>query len=180
MDWNTCEEKLQFWTEILNLDGWEVVSARYDPEEMIRRLTVIPPTAVGVCPDCGNVTHCVHQKRDRDHIRDLPIANTPVELRVRCFQFQCNCCKRCFTPQCPFLAEGAHATERFLERCAQLIRVSDISNAAAFFGMPETTLGRWYYAYVERRQQQAEQPQTPIRSIGIDELSLKKSTMSSR
>ena len=51
------------------------------------------------------------------------------------------------------LAPGAHATERFLEQAARLIRFSDIANAAAFLGVPEKTLERWYYDHVERHRQ---------------------------
>ena len=79
-----------------------------------------------------------------------------------------------------FLAEGAHATERFLQRAAQLIRTSDVSNAAQFLGVPERTLDVWYRAWVERQQATpSSSPEKPIRRIGIDELSLKKSTDSS-
>jgi ubiquinone biosynthesis protein Coq4 len=77
------------------------------------------------------------------------------------------------------LAPGAHATERFLEQAARLIRFSDIANVAQFYGVPESTLGRWYYDYVERQQQVPPAKLKPIRSIGIDELSQKKSTGSS-
>jgi transposase len=72
------------------------------------------------------------------------------------------------------LAEGSHATERFLERAAELVRSSDLSNAAAFLGVPERTLGDWYYAYLQRRQHAGGQKLKPVRRLGIDELSLKK------
>ena len=54
------------------------------------------------------------------------------------------------------------------------------SRAFSFLGVPEKTLSRWYYDYVGR---QLAKPQgekaLPIKSLGIDELSLKKSTVSS-
>jgi len=74
------------------------------------------------------------------------------------------------------VAEGAHATERFLARAAELIRFGDITQAAAFLRVPASSLERWYYAWVERQQQATAQP---ITSLGIDELSLKKSIGSS-
>ena len=58
-------------------------------------------------------------------------------------------------PVCTLILRGdldLPATGRFLEQAARLIRNSDISNAAAFFGVPATTLERWYYDYVERQQ----------------------------
>jgi len=77
------------------------------------------------------------------------------------------------------MAPGAHASERFLEQAARLIRFSDIANVAEFFAVPANTLARWYYDYVERRQQTPPANLKPITSLGIDELSLKKSTVSS-
>ena len=82
---------------------------------------------------------------------------------------------RYFTPPCPHVAPGAHATERFLEQAARLIRFSDIANAAAFLGVPEKTLERWYYDYVERQRQAPAAALQPITQLGIDELALKKS-----
>jgi transposase len=97
-----------------------------------------------------------------------------VELSVRVLQFECAHCGQVFTPAVPFLAEGTHATERFLERAAELVRTSDLANAAAFLGVPERTLGDWYYAYLQRRQRPGGQQLQPVRRIGIDELALKK------
>ena len=78
------------------------------------------------------------------------------------------------------LAEGTHATERFLERSAALVRAGNIRQAAAFFGVPEKTLERWYYAFLKRREQSTSpEAASPIRSIGIDELALKKGTAAS-
>lgn len=57
-----------------------------------------------------------------------------------------------------------------------MIRCSDVANVAAFFGVPENTLGRWYYDHLERQQQQPRGDVQPITSLGVDELSLKEST----
>ena len=164
----------EFWTGVLNLDGFEVVQQRHGAAERIWHFIVVPTRAAGVCPDCGRVSTDRHQTRDREGLHDLPIADARVQLTVRVFQYRCAACARCFTPPSTALAEGTHATERFLERCAALIRTGDIRNTAAFFGLPEKTLERWYYEFLERRQQVAVQVAEPIRAIGIDELSLKK------
>jgi transposase len=164
----------EFWTGVLHLEGFEVVQQWHAAAERVWHFTVVPTLAAGVCPDCGRVSTDRHQARDREGIHDLPIADSRVLLTVRVFQYRCAACARCFTPPCAGLAEGTHATERFLERCTQLIRTGDICNTAAFFGLPEKTLERWYYEFLERRQQVAAQAPEPIRSIGIDELALKK------
>ena len=104
----------------------------------------------------------------------LPISGFAVELKVRVGLFQCARCSVAFTPDVPFLAKGAHATERFLERAAELIRNSDVANVAKFYGLPEQTLARWYYDYIERRHKTSHAPLKPIQRLGLDELSLKK------
>jgi transposase len=165
---------LSFWTNLLRLPDYEVVFCQEEADLRQYRLTVAPKHPLAVCPHCGTVSESVHQTRTRARIKDLSISNYTVELRVRVSQFECRRCGQCFTPAIPFLAEGSHATERFLERAAQLVRTSDLTNAAAFLGVPERTLGDWYYAYLQRRPQPSGQQLQPVRRIGIDELSLKK------
>jgi transposase len=161
------------WTVALNLKGFEVVEAAVDDKQRQVRLTVVPPWPVAVCPHCGQVSTQVHQIRVAEGIHDLPLADRAVRLAVRVPQFWCEPCGRAFTPKLAAVAEGAHATERFLARAAELIRFGDITQAAAFLRVPGSSLERWYYAWVERQQQATAQP---ITALGIDEVSLKKST----
>ena len=164
------------WTIALNLEGFEVVQAEVDHQLRQARLTVVPQWPVAVCPHCGQVSSQIHQTRELDGVHDLPLADRAVRLVVRVPQCWCGPCARAFTPKLPGVAEGAHATERFLARAAELIRFGDITQTAAFLRVPATSLERWYYAWVERQAQAAAQP---ITSLGIDELSLTKSTGSS-
>jgi transposase len=154
------------WTVALNLEGFEVVAAEVDGEQRQVRLTVVPQWPVAVCPHCGKVSTQVHQTRELEGVHDLPLADRAVSLTVRVPQFGCGRCARAFTPKLPEGAEGAHATERFLARAAELIRFGDITQTAAFLRVPATSLERWYYAWVER-QQRAEA--RPITAVGIEE-----------
>jgi transposase len=104
----------------------------------------------------------------------LPLGAQAVALIIRLNQFECTRCGCFFTPTSPVFVPGAHATERFLAQAARLIRFSDITNAAAFLGVAEKTLEKWYYAYVTRQQQTPTVAAQPIRQLGIDELALKK------
>jgi transposase len=163
---------LDFWTEILHLDGFRVAHvSRGTPADPVR-LTVIPTLPLGLCPHCRRATDTVHRRHDSGPVKDLPLGSQAVELIVRTYQFACPHCERFFTPAAPACAPAAHATERFLAQAARLIRCSDIANAAAFLGVPEKTLEKWYYDYVERQRQQPGELQ-PIRQLGIDELRLK-------
>ena len=162
-----------FWTQLLALPDYEVVYCQKESDFQRYRITVTPAQRLGVCPHCGHVSDTIHQTRTRERIKDLSIGTESVELNVRVLQFECVCGQH-FTPPIPFLAEGAHATERFLERAAALIRTSDVANAAAFLGVPERTLGDWYYAFLQRRPNPTGQPLKVVRRLGIDELAVKK------
>lgn len=170
------DQVLPLWTDVLKLPDFEVVSYQEDAPAAQICFTVRPKHDVGVCPHCGRLSDEVHQRRTRERLKDLPLGTRAVELKVRLPQLWCPTCERLFTPSWPALAEGTHATERFLGQAARLIRTSTIANAAAFFGLPEKTLEDWYYDYLQRQQAQVAQSARPIRSLGIDELSLKKDT----
>ena len=165
-------DQLQVWTQLLRLEGFQVVHLRHDTPSDPVRLTLIPTTPVGVCPHCHRCCDTIHRRSETDPVRDLPVGPQAVELVIRTYQFSCPDCQRFFTPSFPVFVPGAHATERFLEQAARLIRFSDIANAAAFFEVPEKTLERWYYNYVERQRQAPAPTAKPIEQIGIDELKL--------
>src|ERR1700722_17257045 len=162
-----------FWTQLLALPDYEVAYCQKESDLHCYRFTLTPTHRIGICPNCGKVTNTIHQTRSRERIKDLSIGPDSVELTVRVLQFECVCGQH-FTPPIPFLAEGAHATERFLERAAELIRTSDVANAAAFFGVPERTMADWYYDFLQRRPNPTGTPPKVVRRIGIDELALKK------
>lgn len=171
---------LAFWTTALNLPDFRVVHMYQQTPTAPLCFTVLPVHEVGLCPHCGHACDTVHRRRHSDPIKDLPIGDRAVELTLSIPQYLCPRCQRYFTPSYPAIADGAHATERFLVHAARLINFSDIANVAALYGVPERTLARWFYDHAERQQRQpSAQPCRPITSIGIDELSLKKSTDSS-
>jgi transposase len=172
------QAELDVWTAALNLPGYEVVHYAED-DEGVRRCSVVPLQIVALCPDCGRPCDAWHQKRWIENVLDLPVGGRPVRLKVRVFQYECAHCHRTWTPASPIVEPGTWATGRLVERAAALVRHADVANAAQFFGIPEKTLERWYYDYVERQRTQANAAAQPIRSLGIDELSLKKSTVSS-
>ena len=175
----TEQEHLDFWTEALNLPDFRVVHERRDSPNDPVCFTVVPAEEVARCPGCGHACATVHRRHDSKPMRDLPIGPQAVNLIVRTPQFRCDRCESYFTPGYPAIAPGAHATERFLEQAARLVRFSDIANVAEFFAVPPNSLARWYYDFVERQQKTPPAKLKPIESIGIDELSLKKSIASS-
>lgn len=173
------QDRLAFWTKTLDLSEFRVVHERRDTPSDPLRFTLVPKQEVAACPQCGHACEGVHRRHDSSPVKDLPLGEQTVELIVRTPQFSCERCGTFFTPTYSILAPGAHATERFLARAAKPIRFSDIANVAGSSGVAENTLARWYYDYVERQQKTLPANLKPIKRIGIDELSLKRSTGSS-
>ena len=167
-------DRLEFWTRTLNLPDFRVIhEARTTADESVL-FTVHPSVQRGVCPRCFTPSDFVHRTSNSDRIKDLPLGPQPVELIVQTLQFHGEGCGCYFTPHYPALAPRSHATERFLHQAAKLIRFSDIQNAADFFGVPPSTLARWYYDYSQRLAETSPAFVKPITHLGIDELSQKK------
>src|SRR5258708_21954658 len=128
------QDQLDFWTELLHLEGFRVVHVRADTPADPLRLTVIPTTPLGLCPHCQHACDAIHRRHESDPVKDLALGSQAVELVVRTYQFSCPHCQRFFTPPASAIAPGAHATERFLEQAARLIRFTHIATAAHFLG----------------------------------------------
>jgi transposase len=177
MDAATNESvELTLFSSLLDLDEFEVVHVSQDRARRVRTLTIVPKAVVAMCPHCHGITDERHLCRDRA-VLDLPLGRWRTELSVRLSQFHCRACDRFFTPAFAALAQGAHATERLLERLERLVAQSDLSSAARFLDIPEKTAEGWYYQHCQRKAQRAPGGvMQPIRSLGIDELSLKKDT----
>jgi transposase len=170
-------EQLEALSSLLDLEELQVVHVTQDRSRRLRELTVTPRQPVALCPHCHQLSQERHLCHDRQ-VLDLPLGAYATHLIVRLFQYHCRACDKFFTPRLAALAEGAHATERFLNRVAELLKHTDLSNAAAWVGVPQKTLEHWYYDYLQR-QQRSQENLLPIRRLGIDELSLKKDTASS-
>jgi transposase len=169
-------EQLEALSHLLDLAEFEVVAVEEDRKARLRRFILAPKAMAGLCPHCGGICLERHECYEREVV-DLPLGVYATHLVVRGWQFRCEDCDKFFTPRQEALAEGAHASERFLERMAELLKHADLANAAAYLQVPEKTLERWYYQYLERLKRS--KALEPIRSLGIDELSLKNGSGSS-
>lgn len=111
-------------------DGYEVVAAA-------RRSGMIEvemdPAAgrIGVCSGCGQEVAAVHGY-ERRRVRDLPILDTPVSLRLRRRRLAC--------PQCgpklerlSWLARYARVTTRLADAVTQMCAVMTVKQVAEFY-----------------------------------------------
>lgn len=170
---------LEAMSRLLDLEGFELAEVISDRAKKTHSMTLATTMTLAPCPHCLVVTgerHTCHPRK----VRDLPLCGWQVELNFMLFQFKCGRCGKYFTPQYPGLrTDGAHATERLLERLAELISHSDVASAANFLGIPEKTAEDWYYDFLKRKQKEPAKGLQPVKALGIDEISLKKDSASS-
>ena len=74
----------RFFNGLLNLSGFEVGGCHGRADDP---LTVVPRHPIAICPHCRGLCGEVHQTRDLDGVRDLPLADRAVELRASSWSF---------------------------------------------------------------------------------------------
>lgn len=163
---------LATWTNVLGLEGLEVVAAERGEGGKGWRLSVVSTSAVGLCPHCKKPTYSRHMVKWQD-IHDLPIAGQVLLLEVQAPQFDCAPCGKCFTVHPPCILESTHVTLRLAEAIADCVNVSTLSAAAATYRMPESTVKTIFEKIIERRRAEKTRVLKPMTKLGIDEIHLK-------
>jgi transposase len=81
------------------------------------------------CPVCSQSSHHLHQNY-RYLVRDLPIGNKEVMLRVNRRRFKCKNCRKPFNESLAFLEKKKNFTKRYAQSIAEQVVHSDINNVA--------------------------------------------------
>ena len=90
--WKKIMKRLM--TNILNLPGVIVENEIQTAETLI--LTVKLSKKTVICPRCGQTSHRLHQNQGH-LVRDLPISNREVILKVNRRRFKCINCQKPFS-----------------------------------------------------------------------------------
>ncbi|MCL1469048.1 transposase family protein, partial [Argonema antarcticum A004/B2] len=81
-------------TKLLNLSGVIVEDSKETEETLILSVRVEKKTAD--CSRCGKVSHRLHQNKSH-LVRDLPMGNREVILKVNRRRFKCDNCQKPFS-----------------------------------------------------------------------------------
>ena len=114
-------------TELLNLPGVMVEDFRQTETELFLEVEVY--AAEATCPNCAQISSHLHQ----NHwllVRDLPISNRAVWLKVNRRQFKCSTCQKPFSEQLYFLGKRRKYTDRYAFEMVQQVVHSDVHNVA--------------------------------------------------
>jgi len=153
---------------LLNLPGVDVEDYHITPDSLT--LQVEYHSATATCPRCGTLSSHLHQNHF-NQIRDLPIVNRPVVLKVNRRQFKCKTCKKPFSESLDFVHTSRRYTHRFERQIVQRLIDSDIHNVAQEAGLSDDQV----LSILKHVAQIDIQPDlSNLRRLGIDEISLRK------
>jgi transposase len=114
-------------TSVLNLPGVIVEDYKQTGETLI--LVIKSQKTTASCPVCSQSSHHLHQNY-RVLVRDLPIGNKEVMLRVNRRRFKCKNCRKPFNESLAFLEKKKNFTNRYAQSIAEQVVQSDINNVA--------------------------------------------------
>ena len=114
-------------TNFLNLPGVIVEDYKQTGETLI--LVIKSQRTTANCPVCRQSNHHLHQNY-RYVVRDLPIGNIEVMLRVNRRRFKCKNCRKPFKESLAFVEKKKTFTKRYAKRIAEQLVHSDINNVA--------------------------------------------------
>lgn len=155
-------------TNLLNLPGVIVENEKQTGATLI--LTVRASKKTAICPRCGQSSHRLHQNQGY-LVRDLPISNREVILKVNRRRFQCGNCQKPFSETLNFVGKKKNFTQRYAETITEQVIHSDISNVAKNNKLTEDEIWSMVKSVAEKI---LPIDVTNLIRLGIDEISLAK------
>ena len=155
-------------TELLNLPGVMVEDYHQTEKELFLEVEVYATEAT--CPRCGKNSRNPHQNHWL-RVRDLPISNRAVWLKVNRRQFKCTTCQKPFSETLDFLGKRRKYTNRYAWHIVQEVIHSDVHNVAKNNDLTDAEV--WSMVnYVADWTIEIDKSQ--LKRLGIDEISLVK------
>lgn len=153
--------------------GYGVSRWRHEQRDQQRWLVVeLAPLdgAVRRCSGCGEPATTIHDRSVR-RIRDLPVFNDAVELRVQRLRLACTTCGPRLE-RLDWLDPHARVTRRLAENVARLCTVASILHAARWFGLNWKTVKQIDFRHLERTL--GPMDLADVTEIAMDEFAIQK------
>ncbi|AFZ13488.1 transposase IS204/IS1001/IS1096/IS1165 family protein [Crinalium epipsammum PCC 9333] len=114
-------------TKLINLPGVIVEDSLETESTLILSVRLEKKTAR--CPRCGHQSHRLHQNK-RHLVKDLPMGNREVILRVNRRRFKCEKCQKPFSESLNFVEPKKNCTNRYAKTIIEQVIHSDVDNVA--------------------------------------------------
>jgi transposase len=130
--------------------GYGVAGWRHEQRGERRWLVVElqPQGAARICSGCGRSVSAIHDRTVR-RIRDLPVFEDPVELRVPRLRLACMSCGPRLE-RLDWLDPHARVTRRMAESVARLCAMTTVRHAARWFDLDWKTVKRIDFGHLQR------------------------------
>ena len=156
-------------TEILHLEG--VIVTNYQIITEIGIVLHLENTERKTdCIYCGNKAEKLHQNNELT-IRDLPLGEQALYLRINRRQMRCKKCGKKFTEELNYVSKKRTYTDRFRKKIVEEVLNSDIKNTAKRNGVSEQEIETMLKDLGEELR--TEKPKD-LKRLGIDEIAMIK------
>ncbi len=155
-------------TELLNLPG--VVVEDWQQTETSLILSVELDADCATCPSCQEVSKHLHANTSY-WVRDLPLSNKEVWLKVNRRRFKCLKCEKPFSEELLFVGRRKKYTHRYASKITAQVIHSDVHNIAEINQLTDEEVWSMVnHVATERGAVDVSQ----LKRLGIDEISLVK------
>ncbi|MCL1475364.1 ISL3 family transposase [Argonema antarcticum] len=155
-------------TKLLNLPGVIVEDTKETKETLILSVRVEKKTAA--CPRCSRISHRLHQNKTH-LVRDLPMGDREVILKVNRRRFKCENCQKPFSETLDFVGNKKSFTYRYAQAVTEQVIHSDVSNVAKNNGLTSEEV---WSMVISLAKKVIPINVEDLKILGIDEISLVK------
>lgn len=161
--------ELSLMTKLLNLEGIKVENYRL-VEGVGVLIYLESQVKTATCPHCGKTTNKLHQNREYT-VRDIPLGEQAVYLKVNRRRWKCHRCSRIFTEEFSWVKKQRTYTERLKAKVIERVIESDIKNVATRTGVSQQEIETMLK---ELSEDLCQKKPVGITKLGIDEIALVK------
>lgn len=156
---------LHFITKVINLEDIKVINYHFITEDEIV-IEVENKLKVGQCPDCGNTTDKIHQNHWYT-VRDIPLSDYQVLLKVNRRQLRCTKCRKVFSESLDFIKTRRTYTKRLGMKVIQEVLETNVESAALRNRM---TASEVETLLKEQEADLLKEKPLQLKKLGIDEI----------
>lgn len=154
-------------TELLDLPHVRVVGNELpDDEEIILNIEFDLPVAM--CPTCQQISTSLHSYVPPRMVRDLDVWSRRCYLRFRPRQYECDRCQNTFVERLAWLAKGQRQTQRMERRVFELVRRTNVADAAWYHQSTDEVVEALFLREAQRRVEARGYPQ--VEELNVDEI----------
>lgn len=141
-------------SELLGLNNIRVIGYRLIEQNGIE-LEIESKAIVSICPDCGQVSHTLHDVGVIQVVRDLPLWNRRCGLRYAPRRFKCERCQKSFVERVGWRNVGMSCTARYEQHLYQRARREAVSQVAQDEGVSEDMVHDIFIRWAKKRSKRA-------------------------